>query len=105
MNDHDLEQRGDDYRCRVCGREWIKPVLPIYSRCDGRRQEAGDRRQPPRRSETTVETLLKICRTNDCQRFDAGADACRSCGCASTRGSIFRRRVRDAEWHCPVGLW
>jgi len=90
-------------RCRRCRLTIRSPHPPerIHAAC--RRPEGPTPTAAEPRDDAEVARLAAVCRTNLCGAFDAVADGCRLCGCASSRPAAWLSRLRLAR--CPRGLW
>lgn len=63
----------------------------------------------PVRDDQEVDTVLKICRSNECGQFVANSDGetghCRVCGCELNRLGGLVNKIRRSTEHCPLGKW
>lgn len=63
----------------------------------------------PIRNDEEVETVLSICRSNQCEQFVVNKDGetghCKVCGCELNRMGGLVNKIRRATEHCPIGKW
>ena len=61
----------------------------------------------PKRNDSEVEDILKICESNKCGKYRVTANKswCGSCGCSLSKGSAVVSKIRRATEHCPEGHW
>lgn len=63
----------------------------------------------PVRTDEEVETILKICQSNECKQFqphnDGQTGVCRVCGCELNKMGGLVNKIRRATESCPLGKW